>query len=78
MATCGVYDESGNFLVRTGMPAKTSVSGLIVAVATGRGGIAVSSPRLNSKGTSVQGDIVIEHISRALDWHFASPWGFRS
>lgn len=76
MATCGVYDESGNFLVRTGMPAKTSVSGLIVSVATGRGGMAVSSPRLNAKGTSVRGDIVIEHVSRALDWHFASPWGY--
>lgn len=76
MATCGVYDESGNFLVRTGMPAKTSVSGLIVAVATGRGGIAVSSPRLNDKGTSVRGDIIIEHVSRSLNWHFATPWGY--
>ena len=78
MATCGLYDESGNFLVRTGMPAKTSVSGLIVAVATGRGGIAVVSPKLNSKGTSVRGDIVIENISRALDWHFAAPWRYSS
>lgn len=76
MATCGLYDESGMHLVRTGMPAKSGVSGLIVACATGRGGIAVSSPLLNEKGGSVRGHMIIGHISQALGWHFASPWGF--
>lgn len=76
MATCGMYDESGIHLVRTGMPAKSGVSGVIVAVATGRGGIAVSSPLLNDKGGSVKGKVVLDHISRELDWHFAAPWGY--
>lgn len=76
MATCGLYDESGMHLVRTGMPAKSGVSGLMIAIATGRGGIAVSSPLLNKKGGSVRGHMIIGHISKELGWHFASPWGY--
>ena len=76
MATCGLYDESGMHLVQTGMPAKSGVGGLIVAVATGRGGVAVSSPRLNEKGGSVRGHHILAAVSRELDWHFASPWGY--
>jgi len=76
MATCGLYDESGRHLVRTGMPAKSGVSGLIIAVATGRGGVAISSPRLNEKGGSVRAHEVLYHISQELDWHFAAPWGY--
>lgn len=76
MATCGMYDESGINLVRTGMPAKSGVSGIIVAVATGRGGIAVSSPRLNDKGGSLRGNFILQYVSQELDWHFAAPWGY--
>jgi glutaminase len=71
MATCGMYNESGNYLVATGMPAKSGVSGLIVASVPGVAGIAVCSPRLNEKGGSVRGHIVLRHLSRHLGWHFA-------
>ena len=76
MATCGLYDESGTYLLQTGMPAKSGVSGLMIAVATGRGGIAVFNPKLNDKGGSVRGHIILEEISKVLDWHFAAPWGY--
>jgi glutaminase len=72
MATCGLYNESGMHLVRTGLPAKSGVSGLIVAVASGKAGIAVYSPPINSKGTSIRGHAVLEELSASLNWHFAN------
>lgn len=73
MATCGLYNESGMHLVLTGVPAKNAISGLIIAVASGRGGIAAFSPRLNAKGTSIRGQMIISEVARELDWHFAAP-----
>jgi len=75
MATCGMYNESGNYLVATGMPAKSGVSGIIVAVVPGVAGVAVYSPRLNDKGGSVRGHIILRELSRHLGWHFALVQG---
>ena len=71
MSTCGLYNESGVHLVRTGLPGHSGVSGVILACALGRGGIAVASPRVNPKGTSIRGAIMLNHISQELGWHFA-------
>lgn len=72
MATCGLYNESGAHLVRTGMPAKSGVSGLIMAVIPNRGGMVVMSPRVNRKGTTIRGSLILEYVSREMGWHFAS------
>jgi glutaminase len=71
MATCGMYNESGNYLVSTGMPAKSGVSGIIVAVVPGIAGVAVASPRVNDKGGSIRGHLILRELSRQLGWHFA-------
>lgn len=71
LATCGLYNETGYYLMHTGMPAKSGVSGLILAVGLGYGGLAVFSPRLTPKGGSVRGQIMLEYLANQLGWHFA-------
>ncbi|MCL9683875.1 glutaminase A [Legionella maioricensis] len=73
MATCGLYDETGTHMVRTGMPAKSGVSGYTIAVVPGKAGIVVLSPRVNAKGNSIRGEIMLEGLSKAMSWHFALP-----
>lgn len=71
MATCGVYNDSGKHLLKTGMPTKSGVSGLMVASAIGKAGVAAYSPRINDKGNSVRASLMLEQLARELDWHFA-------
>ncbi|KTD16344.1 glutaminase [Legionella jordanis] len=73
MATCGLYDETGTHMVRTGMPAKSGVSGYTIAVVPKKAGIVVLSPRVNAKGNSIRGEIMLEELSKTMDWHFATP-----
>lgn len=54
MATAGFYDESGEWMYTTGLPAKTGVGGGIVAVVPGQFAIAAFSPRLNEAGNSIR------------------------
>ncbi|PJE16153.1 glutaminase A [Legionella sp.] len=73
MATCGLYDETGTHMVKTGMPAKSGVSGYTIAVVPRKAGIVVLSPRVNAKGNSIRGEIMLEELSKAMEWHFAIP-----
>jgi glutaminase len=66
MATAGLYDDSGKWLYRTGLPAKSGVGGGIIAVSPGRFGIAVISPPLDEAGNSVRAQKAIADISHAL------------
>ncbi|WP_293933115.1 glutaminase A [Iodobacter sp.] len=66
MATAGLYDDSGKWLYRTGLPAKSGVGGGIIAVSPGKFGIAVISPPLDGAGNSVRAQKAIADISNAL------------
>ena len=69
MAMCGMYNSSGEWMVRVGLPAKSGVGGGIVAVKPGQFGVGVFSPRLDDRGNSVRGVQVLERLSSAFDLH---------
>ena len=66
MATAGLYDDSGKWLYRTGLPGKSGVGGGLIAVSPGKFGIAVVSPPLDDAGNSVRAQRAIADISNAL------------
>jgi len=66
MATAGLYDDTGKWLYRTGLPGKSGVGGGIIAVSPGKFGIAVISPPLDDAGNSVKAQKAIADISNAL------------
>jgi len=73
MTMAGLYDSSGSWAWHVGLPAKSGVGGGIVAVAPGKGAIAVFAPRLDEAGNSVKAQKVIEYVADKLDYNLYSP-----
>jgi glutaminase len=73
MAMAGLYDGSGGWAWHVGLPAKSGVGGGIVAIAPGKGAVAVFAPPLDEAGNSVKAQEVIEYIARKLNYNLFSP-----
>ncbi|ACK70078.1 cyclic nucleotide-binding protein [Gloeothece citriformis PCC 7424] len=69
MTSCGMYDFSGEWLYRIGLPAKSGVGGGIIAVLPGQFGIGTFSPLLDARGNSVRGIRVCEDLSERFKFH---------
>jgi len=73
MTMAGLYDGSGGWAWRVGLPAKSGVGGGIVAIVPGKGAIAVFAPPLDEAGNSVKAQEVIDYVSDKLHYNLYSP-----
>lgn len=73
MMMAGLYDGSGGWAWHVGLPAKSGVGGGIVAVAPGKGAIAVFAPPLDEAGNSVKAQEVIQYVAQKLNYNLYSP-----
>lgn len=69
MLSCGMYDFSGEFAFKIGLPAKSGVSGALLLVIPNLMGISIWSPRLDTLGNSVRGVEFCERLVERFSFH---------
>jgi len=69
MHSCGMYNYSGGFAFRIGLPGKAGISGVILLVIPNVMGLCLWSPAIDAMGISVRGLQFLEQLVQKLDFH---------
>ena len=69
MASCGMYDFSGEFAFTIGLPAKSGVAGGLMMVVPNALGLCTWSPRLDALGNSVRGIAFAKELVHRFNFH---------
>ncbi|RFS22839.1 glutaminase [Chitinophaga silvatica] len=67
MGTTGLYETTGEWMYKVGLPSKSGVGGGIISIMPGKFAIAVFSPPLDKAGNSVRAQEAIKYISDKLN-----------
>ncbi len=73
MAMNGLYDSTGDWMYKAGVPAKSGVGGGVVAVIPGCMALAAFSPPLDVSGNSVRAQLALQKVIDDLDLNLFKP-----